>query len=131
MNGHNSHHEEDDFLFERMLRGRLGPSSVQAPPPALRQAILSRVAGLPAPEPHVLRRPGTWITALALAFLGLVGWWLMGLVPGVSAGQELVAGLRGLGLQAESWTTLLRSPLALSLLPLACLPFLFHHMDEQ
>jgi hypothetical protein len=120
-----------DPLVEQMLRSHLGPDSAQTPPPALRQAILERVAALPEPEAPLLGRPLVWLTALALAFLGVVAWWLVHLWPGAFLHQELISGLRGWGMQAESWASLLRSPLALSLLPLAFLPFFFHHLDEQ
>jgi hypothetical protein len=132
--------------FEVLLRRRLGPAGVAAPPPALHAAILTRVAGLPPAEARFRLRPATLATALSLGFLGLVAGWLLtrpgsglgGLFARVghalSSAEATPTGLgksMGLLFGHAGWLELVKSPLALAVLPLLCLPLLYLLQDEN
>jgi len=131
--------------FENVLRRRLGPAGRLTPPPALRAAVLARVAALPPPEPRFRLRPAVLATASALGFLGLVGGWLLTRAPG---GKETALARLADALASSAanrpewrdslaqllgradWLELLRSPLALAVLPILLLPLLYFFQDE-
>ncbi|MDP2359735.1 MAG: hypothetical protein Q8O14_03135 [bacterium] len=126
--------------FEDFLRRRLGPASRETPPSHLRQAILAQVAALPVPEPRFRLRPAVVASALAVAFLALaMGWLLTGPVDLLAqVGGHLhpalpeVSWRSGLGLLAGGgWLGLLRSPVALAVLPFLLLPLLYFLQDEH
>ena len=123
--------------FEQLLRRQLGPASLQAPPPHVRALLLARVAAEPPlPERFRLSR-ALLLRAAALGLLGLAaGWLLVGacrLLGRLSLARQLPADLRGSlahVLGHGGWLELLRSPLALALLPMLLLPFLYFLQDE-
>lgn len=125
--------------FEARLRQLLGPDSVQVAPPALRASLLARVAELP-PAAERFQLEAALLRSLLLGLAGLAaGWLVVGPLRGLG---RLLADLPtlsrataqwhdvGLLLGLGDWLDLLRSPVALALLPLFLLPLLYFMQDE-
>lgn len=125
--------ESRDEAFEAMLRRELGPGSVQRPPADLRKSIAMKVAELQLAAPMPVRQQLLWPSLLAASFLGLVGawllmWWLKAGGPMLDTFKSSLASAASSG---DNWLDLLRSPLALALLPLILLPILAIFSDAQ
>jgi hypothetical protein len=129
--------------FDEVLARHMGPASVEAPPPALRQAVLVRVALLP--DPALLRRRDRlrWANGLALLFLALALAWVMRNVDSsLSAwwaglardSLQLGAGDWRQGLElllGSGWWAAARNPLVLGILSLLLLPLFYYLLEER
>lgn len=129
--------------FDEVLAHHMGPASVVAPPPALRQAVLARVALQP--DPALLRRRNLlrWANGLALLFLALaLGWAMRGLDSSLAAWWGgLVREAAQLGAQdwrqgvelllGSDWWGAARNPLVLGVLSLLLFPLFYFLLEES
>jgi len=129
--------------FDEVLARHLGPASVETPPPALRQAVLDRVALLP--DPALLRRRNLlrWANGLALLFLALaLGWTIRGMDSSLASwwaglardSTQLGAGDWRQGVElllGAGWWEAARNPLVLGILSLLLFPLFYFLLEER